>query len=173
MKAGLFYLEFLRDMVRRVDGGDEEESGNLDGVSQTPETANAPKASPEKRKRKYATLDRKMKELKKTLEKVLLPQLEKPELEKRLREFFKEQKDKEGLRDVKKTVEEYADKQHELFKILHNSYPGADLAWFTSDPELYKLSKGNDKKKAKGALDTYVPTGFAQTLNAQQVCRGY
>ena len=169
MKAGLFYLEFLRDVVRRVGSNEDEEDPELSGSLTRPKQST--RASRGGRRRKYATLDRKMKELKKTLEKVLLPDLDKHELEKRLREFYKEQKDKEGLRDVKKTVNEYAEKQHELFKLLSKSYPGSDLSWFTNDPELYKLSKGKNPKKNErhGALDSYLPTGYAQTLNTQQV----
>lgn len=171
MKAGLFYLEFLRDVVWRVGGEDEDgDLGETMANSPPGSQKGGGKVSAKARKRKYATLDKKMKDLKKTLEQVLLPKLEKNELEKRLREFYKEQKDKEGLRDLKQTVNEYADKQHELFKILSKSYPGSDLSWFTNDPELYKLSKGKTptKKDKNGGLDSYIPTGYAHTLNPQQ-----
>lgn len=108
MKAGLFYLDFLRSVVTGVEGGsDDKEKENIPSVEELDKG-----------------LDEKMHDLKKALEKALLPKLDRATLEKRLKEFYKEKKDKDSLKNLKSIVDEYIDKQHLLFEELHKSYPG-------------------------------------------------
>lgn len=146
------------------------EKGELDEEKESKSKKKKPRVA--KTLHHLGDLEAKLKDLKEALQSVLVPNLDKDVLEKRLREFFKEKKDKDSLKNLKSIVEEYATKQQELFNKLRKAYPETDLSWLTGDPELYKLSHGKTSKRAEGVKypkDILKPTGFDGNLTEQQV----